>query len=104
VLNAAGQLIASTDLHAFDYIGKIHAVPVCADAAGSQALAVLVTLRPTSHRSMLILYGADGSVVYQEHLERTNRTDSPMYVATRDGADVLVVEHGAVSAWTCAAR
>jgi hypothetical protein len=104
VLNSAGQQVASTDLHEFDYIGTIHAVPVCADAAGSRALAVLVTLRPTSHRSMLIVYGADGSVLYQEHLERTGAADKPMYVATRDGAEVLVVEHGTVSAWTCADR
>ena len=92
VLDKAGARLASTDLHAFDYIGSIRAAPVCRNPKGDHDLAVLVTLRATSDRSMLIVYGPDGAVVYQEHLERTgsgNRWAGSMYVASRDGHDLL---------------
>jgi len=55
-------------------------------------------------RSMLILYGPDGAVVYQNHLERTGSGSGwagTMYVGSRDGSEILVVEHGPVSVWTC---
>jgi hypothetical protein len=106
VLDKAGTHIASTDLHAFDYIGSIRAAPFCKYPNGDHGLAVLVTLRATSNRSMLILYGPNGAVVYQEHLERTgsgSRWAGTMYVGSRDGHDILVVEHGPMSVWTCPA-
>ena len=104
VQDNAGTRIASTDLHAFDYIGRIRATPFCRHPNGDRDLAVLVTLRATSNRSMLILYGPDGAVVYQNHLERTGRGSGwagTMYVGSRDGSEILVVEHGPVSVWTC---
>lgn len=106
VLDRDGAHVASTDLHAFDYIGTIRAAPVCRNLDGDHNLAVLVTLRATSRRSMLIVYGPDGAVVYQEHLERTGRGSGwagAMYVGTRDGHDLLVVEHGPVTVWACPA-
>jgi hypothetical protein len=106
ILDKTGTLVASTDLHAFDYIGSIRAVPVCRTPNGDHRLAALVTLRATSKRSMLIVYGPNGAVVYQEHLERTGSGSGwagTMYVGSRDGRDVLVVEHGPISAWTCPA-
>lgn len=106
ILDKAGAIVASTDLHAFDYIATIHAVPVCGSQNGSRHLAVLVTLRATSRRSMLILYGPDGAVAYQEHLERTRSADGStgtMYAQTGGDHDMLVVDHGSVSAWTCPA-
>lgn len=106
VLDAAGARLASTDLHAFDYIGRINATPFCRHPDGSSDLAVLVTLRATSDRSMLILYGADGAVIHQEHLERTRSGDGRdglMSVVQSEGKELLVVEHGAVDAYACSA-
>ena len=106
VLDKSGIHIASTDLHAFDYIGSIRAAPFCTNPNGDHDLAVLVTLRATSKRSMLILYGPNGAIVYQEHLERTGSGSGwagTMYVGSRDGHDTLVVEHGLVNVWTCQA-
>lgn len=106
VLDKAGTPIASTDLHEFDYIGRIRAVPVCRHPNGAQDLAVLATLRATSARSMLIVYGPTGAVVYQEHLERTSSGEGwagTMYAGSRSGQEMLVVDHGPVSAWTCPA-
>jgi len=106
IRDKAGVAIASTDLRAFDYIATIRAVPVCSSSTGGRHLAVLVTLRATSHRSMLILYDPNGAVVYQEHLERTRSADGStgsMSMQYRGGHDVLSVDHGPVSAWTCQA-
>lgn len=98
--------IASTDLHEFDYIGRIRAIPVCRYPNGERDLAVMATLRATSARSMLIVYDPRGAVVYQEHLERTSHGAGwagTMYVGSQGGHDVLVVEHGPVSVWSCPA-
>jgi hypothetical protein len=104
VLDANGARLASTDLHALDYIVRIHATPFCRMADGSSALAVLVTLRASSRRSMFILHDADGTVIHQEHLERTpggSRPEGPMSVMQSDGRDLLIVDHGAVDAYSC---
>jgi hypothetical protein len=69
--------------------------------------AVLVTLRATSDRSMLMLYGSARAVVCQNHLERTGRGNGwagTMCVRSRDGSEILVVEHGPVSVWTDSAQ
>lgn len=106
ILDQTGSPIASTDLQAFDYIATIRAVPVCGSQTGGQYLAVLATLRATSGRSMFILYGPDGAVVYQEHLERTRSADGStgtMHLQHRGDHDVLLIDHGPVTAWTCPA-
>jgi len=106
VLDGAGAQIASTDLHRFDYVGRISATPFCRHANGDRDLAVLVTLRATSKRSMLILYGTDGAVIYQEHLERTGQGDAwagAMFAVNADGNDVLVIDLGVVNTYTCSA-
>lgn len=104
VSDMAGTRIASTDLRAFDYIGSIRAIPVCTHPNGDRDLAVLVTLRATSRRSMLIVYDPTGVVVYQEHLERTGggkEWAGTMYAGSRGGREVLVVDQGSPSVWTC---
>jgi hypothetical protein len=104
VLDAGGNRIASTDLHALDYIGRINAIPVCRHPNGDHDLAALVTLRATSNRSVLIVYGADDAVICREHLERTGRGDGwagAMFAANSDGNEVLVVDLGAVNAYRC---
>lgn len=101
VKDEAGATLASTDLHAFDYILNIRALPVCAQADGNRLLAVLVMLRATSDRSMLLVYDARGALVYQDHLERRG-VNSTLFGGQQNGASVVAVNTGATTqAWTC---
>lgn len=104
VFDAAGTPIAATNLRNFDYVTKIRAVPFCARPDGTSDLAVMVTLRATSNRSMLILYGVDGTAFYQEHLNRTATGPGwpgQMFVQKTDGRETLIVETGQTVAYTC---
>lgn len=65
-----GQQLAFIDLSSFDYITRVYAVPFAVDNASQRGLAVLVHLRSTSRRSVLLLYNADASLLYEEFLER----------------------------------
>lgn len=103
ITDGSGNNIASADLREFDYITRIRASPVCRQPDGNSLLAVLVTLRATSHRSMLLLFGTDGRIVYQHHLDRLGgRNANVMYVGLRNGHETLVVDLGVVTGWTCA--
>lgn len=98
-----GTRVASTDLSAFYSLGRLRAVPVCHQPDSRDMLAVLVSLRATSHRSMLLIYGADGRLIYQHQLERLGGSGADtMYVGHTNTADALVVDNqGLVSGWTC---
>ncbi len=102
ISDVTGKRIASADLHAFDYINGLHAAAVCAQPDGRQLLAVLVSLRATSHRAMLLLFAPDGSLVYQHHLERSGGAKDALYTGRLNGAEALAVSVGAISTWTCA--
>ena len=68
--NDKGQQLALIDLSAFDYITRVYAVPFAIDNQAQNGLAVLVHLRSTSFRSVLLLYDAKTSLLYEELLER----------------------------------
>lgn len=95
--------VTSTELGDFDYIGQIRAIPVCRQTDGRDLLAVLVTLRPTSRRSMLMIFSADAQLVYQHHLERGHGPlQDKLYVGRSNGVETVVVDdEGLVSGWTC---
>lgn len=96
-----GQLIASTDLSAFDYTTQIHSATFCEDAQGSRMLAVLVTLRATSGRSMLLIYDSQGRLTYQELLERRGYPETMRVTSTEEGKEILLVDQREVKAWLC---
>jgi hypothetical protein len=53
---------------------------------------------------MLVVYGPDGTVLFQEHLERTRSGPNwagTLSVGVQNGSDVIVVDHGVVRTWTC---
>jgi len=102
ISDVTGKRIASADLHAFDYINGLHAAAVCAQPDGRQLLAVLVSLRATSHRAMLLLFAPDGSLVYQHHLERRGGAKDALYTGRVNGVDAFAVDLGLFSTWTCA--
>ena len=100
--DAAAKAIATTDLRGFDYILNLRALPVCTQPDGRQWLAVLAMLRATSQRSMLLVYDADGAVVFQEHLERRGM-NSRLSSGRANDADIVLVETDRARAWRCAA-
>lgn len=101
--DAAGKAIAATDLSGFDYILNLRALPVCTQPDGRQLLAVLAMLRATSQRSMLLVYDADGALIFQEHLERRGM-NSALATGKQGGAEIITVDVGTTArAWSCAA-
>ncbi len=102
ISNLSGMPLASADLHNFDYINGLHATTVCAQPDGRRLLAVLVSLRATSHRAMLLVFAADGTLTYQHHLERSGGAKDALYTGRLNGAEALAVSLGPVSTWTCA--
>lgn len=97
-----GRTLASADLHDFDGITRMHAAPVCRQSDGKSLLAVLVSLRATGRRAMLLLFAADGQLIYQDHLERSGGAKDALYTGRLNGAEALAVSLGPVSTWTCA--
>ena len=79
VLDDAGAQLLQIDLSAFDYITRVYAVPVTIDASKKKGLAVLVNLRSTSRRSVLLIYNAEKKLLYQELLYRV-RIDNLMKI------------------------
>lgn len=77
VFDEVGAQLLQIDLSVFDYITRVYAVPVTIDASKQKGLAVLVNLRSTSRRSMLLIYNADKKLLYQELLYRV-RIDNLM--------------------------
>lgn len=98
-----GSPVASTDLREFYSIGRMRAVPVCRQSDGTDLLAVLVALRPTSHRSLLLVYAGDGRLVYEELLERRSGPSADRLFAGRlNNENALMVDlQGVISGWTC---
>jgi len=81
ILDKGGNEIIMADLKKFDdYIGGIYALQFGSDNSASKGLAVLVQLRATSRRSMLLIYDSAGKLIYQELLQ--HRGDSEMSIIT----------------------
>jgi len=70
VLDEIGAQLLQIDLSELDYITRVYAVPVNIDASKKKGLAVLVNLRSTSRRSVLLIYNAEKKLLYQELLYR----------------------------------
>jgi hypothetical protein len=90
ILDKRGRELITADLKKFDYIGRIYALEFGSDNAASKGLAVLVRLRATSRRSMLLIYDPSAKLIYQALLER--RGDSEMSTMTdSSGKEYLYV-------------
>lgn len=99
----AGDTLASADLHEYDYSRRVQAAPVCAGADGRAWLAVLVSLRATSQRSMLLVFDENGRVQYQEHLERRIGLDDVLFTGTVAGNPAFGVDENPTKVWACEA-
>ena len=73
----------------YSYITQVDTLLI-RSSRGDDFLAVLVTLRATSYRSMLLIYGDDFNLVYEQLLERCGGTG--YMAATVDHEGVLVVD------------
>lgn len=90
VLDKAENELITADLKKFDYIGRIYVLQFALDDSDKKSLAVLVRLRATSQRSMLLIYDSARKLIYQELLER--RGDSEMSIMTdSSGKEYLYV-------------
>ncbi|HAX61983.1 MAG TPA: hypothetical protein DCX95_05455 [Elusimicrobia bacterium] len=76
-----GNNIITIDLTKYDYIGRIHVIQLVIDNSASKGLAVLVRLRATSRRSMLLIYDPAAKLLYQELLYR-NKNGNMMNINT----------------------
>jgi hypothetical protein len=88
-LKADSTVLASYDFRRYSYITQVDTLPI-RSSRGDDFLAVLVTLRATSYRSMLLIYDDDFNLVYEQLLERCGGTG--YMAATVDHEGVLVVD------------
>ena len=88
-LKAGSTVLASYDLRSYSYITEVDALPI-RSSRGDDFLAVLVHLRATSYRSMLLIYDDDFNPVYEQLLERCGLTGYMAATSEREG--VLVVD------------
>lgn len=77
VVDDNGKELISIDLNNCDYITRVYAVPIGTQESKAKGLAVLVHLRATSRRSVLLIYDSKATLLYQELLER-KRTENVM--------------------------
>jgi hypothetical protein len=89
VLDDAGAQLMQIDLNAFDYITRVYAVPVTTNDSMKKGLAVLVNLRSTSRRSVLLIYNADNKLLYQELLYRVRIDNLMKTVKDKSGKEYL---------------
>ena len=69
-LGRALVLPGVTRLAELDPIYDVHALPFAGDSFDARYLALLVKLRPTSHRDVVLVYDPSARLVYEEILER----------------------------------
>jgi hypothetical protein len=70
------RVVGSIDLRPLDYVTEIFGTTGMLDA-NEEWLALLVRLRSTGHRDLLLIYDPTGILVHEELLERTGR-DRPL--------------------------
>jgi len=91
ILDIGGNELVAADLHKFDYIGRVHVLQIALGNSESKSLVVLVRLRATSRRSMLLIYDATAKLLYQELLNRTDDNEMNLLVDD-DGKEYLYVD------------
>jgi hypothetical protein len=102
ILNSERDTIASTDLSKYDYARTIYALPVALQQDNRMGLALLVGLRATSRRSMLLVYDYDGKLIYQELLNRGRcREDVLASLIDEQGSNYILVNVGSPTIYSC---
>jgi hypothetical protein len=89
LLDNTGKQLAYIDLSDFDYITRVYAVPFSVNSTSRKGLAVLVHLRSTSWQSILLLFNAEASLLYQELLERESMDNVMKTVRDESGNERL---------------
>lgn len=89
LLDDKGKELASINLRQFDYITRVYATPFSVSDSASKGLAVLVHLRSTSSRSMLLIYNQNAELTYQELLYRRKIDDVLKVVKDMAGKEYL---------------
>lgn len=84
-----GKELALIDLKGFDYITRGNAIPIALPETNLKGLAVLVHLRSTSNRSMLLIYNSKADLIYQELLYRCRLDNIMRVVKDESGNEYL---------------
>lgn len=77
----SGESVASYDTRNRTSPSGVAALPIRFQPADAEHLCVLVQLRPSSRRSILLIYDPDQELVYEELLERQRRREGQQYLA-----------------------
>ena len=72
------HVLDQVDLGGLDYVREVHAAVGNLERGGGQWLAVLVRLRATGRRELLVLYDPEGIRAHRELLERTRSGPGPV--------------------------
>ena len=86
LLDNKGRQLTLIDLSGFDYITRVYAVPLTVDKTNRKGLAVLVHLRITSWRSVLLIYNADMVLIYKELLNRESESIDNVMKVVKDAS------------------
>jgi hypothetical protein len=97
VVHAGALTSTPIDLSRFDYAREAHAVT--AQITGTEEwLGILVRLRATGRRELLVVFDPRGKIAYEELLERrTNLRDDPVLFSAGPGSarQEFVIDLGA---------
>lgn len=94
ISDADGETAGAADLTRYEYMREVYAA-VAKQGDGREALVVLARLRATGRREMLLVFDADGRLVYEELIERTRgRVETPLAICRADDRDAIVVDAG----------
>ena len=80
----------SYDVSNYSYITEVSALNYPSDAKNDSYLVVLVRLRATSFRSIILIYNQEHQLVYEELLDRCGRKQYLGTVDTIDGEGLIV--------------
>jgi len=65
------EVVDQVSLKELDYVIEIQGVTAMLEEGGHEWLALLVRLRATGHRELLLIYDSDGGLAHKELLSRT---------------------------------
>jgi len=101
-VTAGGIRADSVSLADYDYVREVYGVTATLTAGRAEFLALLLALRSTGHRALLLVFDPHGALVHQELLQRFAGTE--LWVAGPPGHQEISVNVGRPTRYSAAAR
>jgi len=92
LLDDKGDHLITINLGLFEYITRAYTVPIGWTENNLNGLAILVHLRSTSSRSILLIYDSRGNLLYQELLDRIKIDNVLKVIKDSSGKEYLWVD------------